>query len=192
MQSIRRIYMTKEVIELEELDQFTDNLIPEALTMDMVEQANVEYENIKEILVDIEINNEIKIVKVSMYKVFSPVAIRDCLTEYIRNMEKAKNISKLGFGDIAEPYLFYLFIKYFTTLGEEMPTKFNEQLHSMTHMINKGVLFQIVAHFEEEEIDLVVEELDNLTKTFEDNYGLIDEMKKLARDKVHNKKMFLE
>lgn len=183
--------MTKEIIESEELDQFTDSLIPEDLTMDMIEQAHIEYENIKEILVDVNINNEIKIAKVSMYKVFSPVAIKNCLTEYIRNMEVAKNINKLEVDNIAEPYLFYLFVKYFTTLGEEMPTKFNQQLMSMTHMINTGVLFQILAHFDENEIDLVVEELDKLVESFEDNYGLVEEMKLLARDKIHHKEMFL-
>lgn len=155
--------------------------------LDLIAKAHEKYENIKEIPVKLEIEGEVQTVNVEMYKVFSPVGIKECVTEFIGNIDVAKNINKQGFGDVQEPYLMYLLIKHFTNLGEHMPNNFKEQLLSLKQMMNTTVLFQLMVHFDESELDKIKEELEIALETFEDNYQIVEEIKKMAKDKVVNK-----
>lgn len=156
------------------------------LTLDLISKAHEKYANIKQIDVQLEVNGEIKTFKLEMYKYFSPVGIKECLTEFIRNMDYAKSSSKDGFGNIQEPYLMYLLIKHFTNLGETMPNTFKEQLASLTHMMNTSAFFQIMVHFDEEEIKKIREELEIMLVTFQDNYQIVEEIKKKAKGKIQN------
>jgi hypothetical protein len=159
----------------------------ELLNLDLLSKAHEQFENIKEIPVNLNIDGEVRTFTVEMYKYFSPVSIKECLQEYVRNMDYAKVSNRDGFGDIAEPYLMYLLIKHFTNLGETMPSEFNKQLNSLKQMMNTSAFFQILIHFDEEEIKKIKEDLEVMMVTFEDNYKIIEEIKNKAKSQVENK-----
>jgi uncharacterized protein YpbB len=156
------------------------------LNFDLISKAHEKYENIKLIPVKLEIDGEVQEFELEMYKLFSPVGIKECITEFVANIDYAKNTNREGFGDIQEPYLMYLLIKHFTNLGESMPNTFKEQLASLKHMMNTTAFFQIMLHFDENEIKKIKDEMESLLETFEDNYHIFEEMKKEARGKIEN------
>jgi uncharacterized protein YpbB len=156
------------------------------LTDGLISIAHEKYDNIKLIPVNLEIDGEVKTFELEMYKLFSPVGIKECLQEFVVNMDYAKSANKDGFGDVLEPYLMYLLIKHFTNLGESMPNTFKEQLGSLKHMMNTTAFFQIIIQFDPEEIKKIKEELEILIETFEDNYQILEELKKNAKGKLEN------
>lgn len=156
-------------------------------SLDILSKAHDKYENIKEVFVNVEIDGEVKTFKVEVYKVFSPVGIKQCVKEYVSNLDVAKNVNPNGFGDVTEPYFLYLLIKHFTNIGEQMPSNFKEQLVSLKHMMNTTVLFQIILHFDENEINKIKEEIEFIMEAFEDNSKILDGIKKKAEDEVDNK-----
>lgn len=180
---------TVEVLEGESVEVEVEY---EPFTMDMLSRAHKKYENLKEAFIAVNVDGEEKVVTVEVYRIFSPIAIKQCIAEYVKNMEVAKNVDKYGMEDVAEPYLLYLMVKHFTTLGESMPKNFKEQLTSLQYMINENVLFQIVAHFDETEVERVKKGIEEIIVTFEDNYGLVDEMKAMAKEQLEYKAIISE
>lgn len=170
----------EQMLNISELPNFS---------LEMLEKSNEKFTNIKEVAITTEVDGEDKAFKVEMYKVFSPIKIKECIVEYIKNTQIARNIDRDMFGEITEPYLFYLFIKHFTLLGDNMPNDFKKQLLSLEHMINTGVLFQILVHFDEQEVERVKGELEQALQTFEDNYGLIEAIKEEAKYVIENEGM---
>lgn len=156
------------------------------LPLEMLEKSSDEFANVKEVAVFVKVGGTDMPFKVEMYKMFSPLKIKQCVVEYIKNMDKARKLDTEGFGDISEPYLFYLFIKHFTVMGESMPNDFSAQIKSLEHMINTDVLFQLMVHFDEAEVERVRDELEQALNTFDDNYGIIEEFKKEAKYVIEN------
>lgn len=147
------------------------------LTHDILEKSSKELSKTKEGKVELLVDGEKKIFEIDINIVFSPVGITNLISEFVKNMDYAKNVNKEGFGDISEPYLMYLIIKHFTSLGDTMPTKFNEQLVSLKNMMNNTSFFQIIAQVEQSEIEKLKKELDKMLTKIEERVDLVDEMK---------------
>ena len=157
------------------------------LTLDVVEQASSKYDEVKTGYVNIEVDGENKTFEIDIKKNFSPIGITNLISEFIKNMDFAKNVNKEGFGGISEPYLMYLIIKHFTSLGDSMPNKLDKQLVSLQHMMNTGTFFQIVVQIDEKEIKKLKEKLDEMMKTFESRLDLVEELKdEFYGDKIKN------
>lgn len=159
----------------------------EELTLDMLTLANEKYENLKEILVEMEVRGDMRVFRVGMYKVFSPFTIRDCVMEFIKNMSTARVFDKDGFGDVQEPYLMWLLIKHFTTIGENLPNKFSEQLDSLKVMINNDLFFQLIIHFDENEVAKLNTELNSILEAYTENKEIFQQMKVENADKFTDK-----
>lgn len=149
----------------------------EQLTLDLISRSHEKYQNVKIVPVSLDINGELKKFEFEMYKHFSPIGVKDCITEFIKNIDKARKVDKDGFGDIAEPYLMWLLIKHFTELGKSMPSDFQEQFYSLREMIDTSAFFQIMIHFDQEEVVLIKEELEIAIATFETNKNYISDLR---------------
>lgn len=147
------------------------------LTLDVVEQASSKFDEVKTGFVNIEVDGENKIFEIDIKKEFSPIGITNLITEFIKNMDFAKNVNREGFGNISEPYLMYLIIKHFTSLGDSMPNKLDKQLVSLQHMINTGTFFQIMVQIEQSEIEKIKCKLDETLKTIESRVDLLEDLK---------------
>lgn len=159
----------------------------EELTLDMLTLANEKYANLKEILIEMEVEGKPRIFRVGMYKAFSPFAVKDCVMEFIKNISTARIFDKDGFGDIQEPYLMWLLIKHFTTIGESLPSDFSKQLDSLKVMINNGIFFQMVIHFDEDEVAKINTEMNEVLEAFVGNKEIFEEIKNRNADKITDK-----
>ncbi len=169
-----------EKVEYEEVQDFD---------LSLLSKSHDKFENIKEVYIDIDVDGETVRRKIDMYKVFSPVGVQACITEFIKNIDYARKVERDLFEDILEPYLLFLLIKHFTTLGDQIPKEFKKQIVVLEQLINTGVLFQIIVHFEEEEIQRVRSELELAIHTFEDNYGIVESLKEVYREKLDDKSL---
>lgn len=161
----------------------------EKLTYDLISRSHEKFSNVKVITVKIEIEEEIKEFELDMYKYFSPVGIKNCSIEFIKNIDRARKEDVDGFGNVQEPYLLWLLIKHFTELGESMPNDFKEQMASLKEMIDTTAFFQIIIHFDENQIDLIREELEIAIATHEVNINYVSEMKKTFEKSLKDKSL---
>lgn len=165
------------------------------LTMEVIEKSAQSFEKTKKVDVIVEIDGEKRAFEIEVYKKFSPVKIQGLLKEYVKNLDIArlKQYQKVKTREfqvnIAEPYFLYMLVKYFTNLGESMPTEFDKQIASLEHMINTTVLFQIVANFDESEIQKIKEALETLLENLESNIENIDELIEEYYDKLEDKSL---
>jgi hypothetical protein len=155
------------------------------LSLDMLAKASEKYENIKEVFLELDIDGETKTFKVEMYKHFSPLHIKQCVSEFIEKLDMARRVNKYGLGNIVEPYMIFLLIKHFTTL--QLPEKFEHQLKVLEQMVNTGVLFKIFVHFDENEVELIRKEIDNILNKFKENEESLETLKKEYKLKLTNK-----
>lgn len=180
--------MIEEKIEELDLDKIDVEQL-EDLTVDMLSKAHEKYETTREELIFIEVGEEIKTVKLGFYEKFSPSSIKDCISEFIKNMDLANKVTRKKIEGLTEPYFMYLLIKYFTEMGKEMPSTLKEQLASMNHMMDIGVFFQIISHFDDDELEKTREALADAVVKIEEGQSIIDEVKKLAEGKIENKEL---
>lgn len=159
----------------------------EKLTLGLVSKSHEKFSNIKTAQIQLNIDDKIKSFEVDIYKIFSPVAVKECVVEYIMNLDKIRKKNNNDVGDISEPYLMWLMIKHFTILGEEMPENYLEQLNSLKQMINTSALFQIMSNFDENEVSKIKDELEIIMATAEVNSDYIKELKKEFEEKISDK-----
>lgn len=163
----------------------------EKFSIDLLSKSHEKYENLKVVPITLDIDGKEVETELSVYKIFSPVKIQECVNEFIINIDKVRRRknSRYDFGNVVEPYLMWLMIKYFTELEESMPTKFEEQINSINQMINTGALFQIMIHFDEEQIELVKEHIEIALETFDKNKDVLDKMKMEYAKKIVDKSL---
>jgi hypothetical protein len=175
-------------IDEKEVQEFVENIDKEEiqkLSMEFISKASEKYENIKEVELELEIDGENKKFVVELYKHFSPISIKKCISEFVEKMERAKIVDKNGFGNITQPYLIFLIIKHFTTLN--LPESFEEQILTLEKMVNTGILFKIFLNFDEEEIKKINDELEFILNNFDKNKEIVEGLKKEFRNKIENK-----
>lgn len=151
----------------------------EKFSLDLISKSHEKYENLKTITIFMDVDGELKETELDIYKIFSPVKIEECITELINNMDKIRRLKGRSFNleGVIEPYLMWLIVKYFTELEDSMPKKFEDQIISIKEMINTGVLYQIIANFDTEQIELIRENLEIAVETFENNKDVLDKLK---------------
>lgn len=155
-----------------------------------IQKASEKYENIVEAFISLEIEGQQVPFKVEMYKVFSPVAIKECVMELIEKMELAQTHKRKvrdGIGSIVEPFTMFLCIKHFTTL--KLPEIFEEQVIAIKNMLNTSALLQIYMNFDPEQLKILNEEVSMILENFENNMEFIQEYKKEFYDKVSDKSL---
>ncbi|MCR8994653.1 hypothetical protein [Brevibacillus laterosporus] len=155
------------------------------LNMELIEQASDKYANIRNVVIQVEMDGQVRPFIVEMYKHFSPVSIKNCVKEFVDKMDMVRARDKDGFGDIMMPYLTFLIIRHFTTL--EFPHTFAKQLKAIEHMLNTGIMFQILMHFDEKEVKKVHDELDFILKNFDSKLPEIESLKKQIKEKLTDK-----
>ena len=161
----------------------------EKLTSELISRSHERFENIKVIPVNVDVDGEIKEVELEVFKLFSPTKIQECTREFIQNIDKARKVDRDGFGDITEPYLMWLIIKHFSEMENSMPNDFEKQIMSLKQMINTGVLFQIIVHFDNEQIELIKESLEIALATFNENEPHLIELKKRIKSELNDKSL---
>lgn len=159
----------------------------EKFTFDLISKSHKKFENIKIIPIKVEVDGEIKETELGIYKIFSPTKISECTKDFIKNIDKARKIDRDGFGDITEPYLMWLIIKHFSEMEDAMPNDFNKQVNSLMEMVNTGVLFQIMVHFDNEQIELIKESLEIALATFNENEPHMLELKEKIKKELKDK-----
>lgn len=157
------------------------------LDYSIIQKSSEKYKNINEAVIHLEVEGEQVPFKVEVYKVFSPVSIKECVVELVQKIDSAKKVDRDGFGDILTPYVMFLCVKHFTTL--ELPEKFAEQVLAIENMLNTGALMQIYLHLDEGQLELVKEEIDRTLEVFNNNRALVDKLKVESVDKVFDKQL---
>lgn len=157
----------------------------QTLNMELIERASDKYANIREVVIQIEMDGQVRPFIVEMYKHFSPVSIKNCVQEFVEKMDMVRARDKDGFGDIMMPYLTFLMIRHFTTL--ELPNTFAKQLKAIENMLNTGIMFQILMHFDDAEVKKVREELDFIIENFDSKLPEIEALKKEIKEKLADK-----
>jgi hypothetical protein len=155
------------------------------LSMELIEKASEKYANIREVVIQMEVDGEVRPFKVEIYKVFSPVGIQQCVAELVEKIDIARSKDKNGFGNIIIPYTIFLIIKHFTTL--KLPNVFSQQIKAIEHMINTGILFQIFMYFDEEEVNKIRNEIMFVLDNFDKKLPEIEKLKAEIREKLINK-----
>lgn len=155
------------------------------LSMELIEKASEKYSNIREVVVKMEVDGVVRPFVVEVFKIFSPVSIKQCVQEFINKMDMAKARDKEGFGDIMIPYLMFLIVKHFTTL--KLPNTFAQELKAIEHMTNTGTLFQIMMYMDENEVSKVKDEINFVLENFDKNLPEFEEIKKAISKKLANK-----
>lgn len=155
------------------------------LDFQLIERASEKYENLKEVLVQMEIDGEVQNFVVEIYKHFSTVQITQCVQELIEKLHYVKVKNKGKIESVVIPYMIFLIIKHFSTL--ELPNVFAEQLKAIEHMTNTGTMFQIFMSFDEKEIAKIQSEvtkvLDNFNNNMEEVEDFKDQLRKMLVDK---------
>lgn len=159
----------------------------EKLTYELISRSHETFENVKVIPLKIVVDEEVKEVELEILKMFSPTKIQECTREFIKNIDKARKVDRDGFGDITEPYLMWLIIKHFSEMEESMPNDFEKQILSLKQMVNTGVLFQIIVHFDNEQIELIKESLEIALATFNENEPHMLELKNRIKKDLNDK-----
>lgn len=159
----------------------------QSLDMTLIEKASEKYSNVREVFVQMEIDDEVKPFKVEIYKVFSPIGVKSCVRELIEKLDMVKARNKDGLGDIVIPYMMFMIIKHFTTL--ELPNVFSHQIKALEHMTNTGILFQIFMYFDENEVNKIREEIIFILDNFESNLPEIEKLREEIRAKLKDKSL---
>lgn len=159
----------------------------QSLDMELIERASEKYSNVREVIIHMEIDGEVKPFFVEIYKVFSPVGIKQCVAELIEKIDLVKTRDKDGFGNIIIPYMMFMIIKHFTTLN--LPNVFSHQLKAIEHMTNTGTLFQIFMHFNENEVNKVREEISFVIDNFDKKLPDIEKLRKEIQEKLVDKSL---
>ena len=163
--------------------------------IELIEQSTEKFELQKDIEIEVEVFNkengkiELETAPLKIDKIFSPTKLKRCILEYITNSieiksKYSKNEEYIG---VLEPYLIFMLIKHFSSLGEFMPTKIPEQVALMNSMIDSSVLFQIMMEFEVGEIDRAREEVEIILAVFDSNMEEVEQIKKETRKFIKNK-----
>ena len=163
----------------------------EKFSLDLISKSHEKYENLRVVPIILNIDEKEVKTELNVYKLFSPVKIQECVSEFISNIDKVRRRknNRDGFGVVLEPYLMWLMIKYFTELEDSMPTKFDEQIDSIIKMINTGAMFQIMIHFDESQIELVKEHIEIALDTFDKNKEVLDNLKLEYSKKIVDKSL---
>lgn len=158
-----------------------------SLDFQLIERASEKYENLKEVLVQMEIDGKIESFVVEIYKHFAPIQITQCVQELIEKLDHVRATNKGSVDGMVVPYMIFLFIKHFTTL--ELPNKFAEQLKAIEYMTNTGTMFQIFMSFDEDEIGKVQSEIAKVVENFNSNMEGMEEFKEQLRSKLVDKSL---
>lgn len=158
-----------------------------SLDFQLIERASEKYENIREAVIVMEIDEKIETFTVEIYKHFSPVQIKMCVQELIEKIDLVRSHDKKGFGNIIVPYMMFLIVKHFTTL--ELPNVFAHQLKAIEHMTNTGTLFQIFSYMDENEINKIKDEAGFIVDNFDDKMEGAKEMKEKIKSLLVDKSL---
>lgn len=158
-----------------------------SLDYHLIERASDKYENIKEVVVFMEIDNRIESFIVETYKHFSPLQISQCVQELVQKLDHVRVKDNKKMASLLVPYMMFLIVKHFTTL--ELPSDLPRQLKAIENMINTSVLFQIFIAFEQEEIEKVQSEVSYVLENFEKNNEYIEKFKEEIKDKLIDKSL---
>jgi uncharacterized protein (UPF0297 family) len=139
----------------------------QSLDFQLIERASEKYENIKEAIINMEVDGEVQPFIVEIYKHFSPVQVKMCVQEFVEKLHHVRTHDKSGFEGVVMPYMMFLIIKHFTTL--KLPNRFAEQLVAIEHMTNTGTMFQIFMYMDENEVNKVKQEVGFVVENFESN-----------------------
>lgn len=159
----------------------------QSLDFQLIERASEKYTNIKEAVIYMEIDGEVKPFIVEIYKHFSPVNIKMMVQELIEKLDLVRSKKKNSIDALFVPYMLFLTIKHFTTL--ELPNEFAEQLKAIEHMTNTGTMFQIIMHIDQDEIKKVKEEIDIVAYNLNSNLAEVDDFKKMIQEKLVDKSL---
>lgn len=157
------------------------------LDFHLIERASEKFENLKEVLVQMEIDGKIESFVVEIYKHFATVQITQCCQELIEKLDHVRVKNKGQIETVLVPYMIFMLIKHFTTL--ELPNKFAEQLKAIEHMTNTGTMFQIFMSFDENEIGKVQSEISRVLEHFDSKMEEVEEFKEQIRAKLVDKSL---
>jgi hypothetical protein len=157
------------------------------LNYNLIEKASEKYENLKEVVVKMEIDGRIQEFVVEIYKHFSPVQIKMCVRELVEKLDYVKVKSNGDVNSMTVPYMIFLVIKHFTTL--ELPNTFAEQLKAIEHMTNTGTMFQIFIAFEQDELNKVLEEVNFIVDNFNGNMKEVEDFKSQIKETLKDKSL---
>ncbi|MCY9545322.1 hypothetical protein M5X02_32355, partial [Paenibacillus alvei] len=159
----------------------------QTLDFQTIERASEKYENLREVVVKMEVDGKIESFIVEIYKHFSPVQIKMCVQELVEKLDHVRAHNKGEVNSIIVPYMIFLIIKHFTTLT--LPNSFPQQLKAIEHMTNTGTMFQIFMNMDEEQITLIQEEVSFVVDNFNNNVDQVEEFKKIIREQLVDKSL---
>lgn len=158
----------------------------QSLDYQVIEKASEKYENLKEVLVLLEVDGKLRSYSVEMYKHFSTVQITQCVREIIEKLDhlRVRNKGEIE-RSVVVPYMIFLIIKHFTTLN--LPNTFAEQLKAIENMTNTGAMFQILMAFDENEVAKVQSEVNRVLENFDKNLEEVEDLKRDLMLKITDK-----
>ncbi|MBG9737836.1 hypothetical protein [Paenibacillus alvei] len=157
------------------------------LNYELITQMNEKFNEMKKVVVTIDIGDKAQQFGLEICKYFSPAKMDSCITELIDKLDQAKLQDKEKYEQIIVPYLMFLTVKHFTTL--ELPSTFSEQLQAIETMINTGTLFQIYMSFEEKELERLSSTLRSAIDTFHANAKEFEELKEKMKTQLADKSL---
>lgn len=139
------------------------------LSIDYVEEITDQYNEQKEIFVNVQTKNGIEKVSLTINKYFSPLKIKICIREFMSKLDMLKKYIKDydGIDELFQCWLIMLLIKHFSSL--DIPNDFKKQTAILDRLIETTVLFQIFSQFDNSEIEKIMIHLNEVTNVLLDN-----------------------
>lgn len=165
--------------------------------LNLIEESGKKFDLQTEVMIKVEVYDEktdsttIEEAPIKIDKIFSPTKVKKCVYEYISNVTKMK--SKYSQDDdyvgVLEPYLIFMLVKHFSSLGKDIPQDIPTQIALMQNMIDSSALFQIMIKFDEDEITKIKEEIEIALAVFNANLEEVEGKVKSMRHLIKNQDM---
>lgn len=158
------------------------------LSYEVIEKASEKYENVREVVIQLDIDEKIQFFKVEIYKHFGTIQVVQCVQELVDKLDRVRiKNGNDAMDKVFTPYMIFLIVKHFTTL--KLPETLPEQLKAIEHMTNSGALFQILLSFDEDEVDKIHDEISKVVNNFDNNLAEVEDFKEQVRKKLKDKSL---
>jgi hypothetical protein len=101
---------------------------------------------------------------VEIHNEFSKADISSLLHEVSNTHKELKNIG-YELNGVFAPYIYMLAIKYFTSLGEDIPKGVNEQVEIMKILINEEVFIPLIESLPKDQVEKLLLSINDFTKS---------------------------